>query len=441
MNRFFRTAYATALAYLVLTLFAVLITAERMPFSAFSCLYFGLFLALLPGAAPKLEGREPLFLALGGMTAILGFLPLVLFQSPLLFYALHAVGITLAALFLVLLRHRTTHADFKAKYHFTVILLLLVIGFVYLALLAGVDKSGLISSFNHGTVQLAVNTIVPMTITLLVTGVLLLRGLRAQEGVVDEKAFNRRQIRDTLIFAAVVSVLFAVDPFPYLKQGLFAFVNHVIRPAAGALARGFAWLLNLISCTPVPIEEMQPTPEPTLDPEGPPLVPMAETEPERYYIDEGPDLTMTLAYIFLGIAAAALLAILTVQIVKLIRKLKNRGKKRGRGYPHEEREKLQPEEEPGAEKKPKKRSEDPRERMRYLYGEFLRHLRRIPVPFERSSTCGEIRRNAQKWLRADPDDVSGFTDLYEQARYREKEDPTDADAHRMKTLLGRIRKK
>jgi hypothetical protein len=290
-------------------------------------------------------------------------------------------------------------------------------------------------------VQLAVNTIVPMTITLLVTGVLLLRGLRAQEGVVDEKAFNRRQIRDTLIFAAIVSVLFAVDPFPYLRQGLFAIVNNVIRPAAGALARGFAWLLNLLSCTPVPIEKTQTTPEPTLDPEGPPLVPMAETEPEHYYIDEGPDLTMTLAYIFLALAAAALLAILAVQIVKLVRKLKNRGKKRGRGYPHEEREKLSSEDEPDGGRKPRKRSEDPRERMRYLYGEFLRHLRRIPVPYERSSTCGEIRDKAQAWMDADPNDVSDFTDLYEQARYREKENPTDADARRMKNLLARMRKR
>ncbi|MBR0507832.1 MAG: DUF4129 domain-containing protein [Clostridia bacterium] len=441
MNRFFRTAYATTLSYLFLTLVAVLIVSTRMPFSAFSCLYFGLFLVLLPGAAPKRKGKKPTFLALGALVALLGFLPLVLFKSPLLFYAVHAAGIALAAVFLTLLRHRTTHSDFKAKYHFTVILLLLVIGFVYLALLAGVDKNGLIKSFNRNTVQLALNTIVPLAITLLVTGVLLLRGLRAQEGVVDERTFNRRQIRDTLIFAAVVSVVFAVDPFPYLKQGLFFIINNVIRPAAGAIARGIARLMNLISCTPVPIEEMQPTPEPTLDPEGPPLVPMAEAEPERYYIDDGPDLALTMAYIFLAAAAITLLAILAVQIVKLVKKLKNRNKKRGRGYPHETREALDPKDEPNDGEKPRKRSDDPRERMRYLYGEFLRHLRRISVAFDRSNTCGEIRNRAQSWMHVDSDDISDFTDLYEQARYREKENPTDADAHRMKTLLGRIKKR
>ena len=44
MNRFFRTAYATTLVYLLLTLVAVLIARVGMPFLAFSCLYFGLLL-------------------------------------------------------------------------------------------------------------------------------------------------------------------------------------------------------------------------------------------------------------------------------------------------------------------------------------------------------------------------------------------------------------
>ena len=61
MNRFFRTAYATTLVYLLLTLFAVLIARVGMPFPAFSCLYFGLLLCLLPGALPHLNGKERLF--------------------------------------------------------------------------------------------------------------------------------------------------------------------------------------------------------------------------------------------------------------------------------------------------------------------------------------------------------------------------------------------
>ena len=69
MNRFLRTAYSTTLVYLYLTLFVVTFSGVSMPFPAFSCLYFGLLVCLLPGILRKLEGLEVLFTLLGAVTA------------------------------------------------------------------------------------------------------------------------------------------------------------------------------------------------------------------------------------------------------------------------------------------------------------------------------------------------------------------------------------
>ena len=439
MNRFFRTAYATTLAYLGATMAAVLITGVKVPFPAFSCLYFGLLLALLPAASQKLSGKEPLFACIGAAVALLGFLPIALRHCPLLHYAVHAIGIACAALFCSVLRHRTTHSDFEAKYKFTIVVTLIVIGFVYLALLAGIYDSGLVTA-SADNVRLAMNGIVPIAIVLLVTGVLLLRGLRAQQGVVDERAFNLRQLRDTLIFAALVTLIFAVDPFQYLKEAAAFLFRDVLRPAASFLARMLAALLQLMSCARPEAEHAPETPVPTADPEALPATQPAETQPEHYMI-EGKDLSLTISYIFLAAAAVVLLVILALQIRKLVKRLRARNRNRGRGYPHEKRETLSVRDDPNRRRKqPKKRGGAPRERMRYLYAEFLHYLRRVPIRFGDTNTCREIEARAKSGLLADSSDLSDFSGLYEQARYREEDAPTEADARRMKTLLGRIKK-
>lgn len=437
MNRFFRTAYASTLVYLILALLASLITGAAMPFLTFSCLYFGLLLALLPAASQRLSGKELPFALLGAVAALLGFVTLALWRCSLLHYLVHGIGMLSGVVFLFLLRHRTTHADFKAKYQFTTVLVLVGIGFIYLALLAGVDRNGVVPVQSEN-VRIAVNGAVPFAITLLVTGVLLLRGLRAQAGVVDERAFNRRQLRDTLIFAAIVTVVFLIDPVVYLKAAADFLLNGVLRPVAEFLARMLAALLRLMSCTRPETEEPVQTPVPTSDPQPMPATEPVEVEPEHFYI-EGDDLTLTLSYIFIGAAAIVLLAILAFQLAKLVKSLRKRNKNRGRGYPHETRETLVPEAEAQGNDKPRKRSEDPRERIRYLYAEFLRYLRKVPIRFQRSSTCGEIEHRAERSLHADPSDISDLTGLYEKARYQQKEAPAEADAHRMKTLLNRIK--
>ena len=439
MNRFFRTAYSTTLVYLCLTLFVVLVSKVRMPFPAFSCLYFGLLICLLPGVTKKLAGKEKLFYAAGALASALGFVPLALWDCPVIHWVLHSAGIIAAAVFLHLLRHRTTHSDFMAKYQFTAVLLLIVFGFVCLALLTGIYTDGEVTA-RTDALRLAMNNVVPYAIVLLVSGVLLLRGLRAQEGIVDEQAFNRRQLRDTLIFAVLVTIVFAVDPFVYLQKGLFFLLNDVLQPAAGFIGRLLLALLKLLARKKQPPENSQIPPDESPDPDKVPVPEPAETEPEQYDINDN-DLSLVIAYIFIGVAALILLVILVRQIRKLILNLRERDLKRRGGYPNETREMLPREEGTRREEKPRKRSSDPRERMRYMYGEFLRYLRKLKVRFEKTETCSEIQGHAKRRSVADLPVLSGFTDLYEQARYRLSEMPSEADVRSMKSLLDKIRKR
>ena len=120
-----------------------------------------------------------------------------------------------------------------AKYQFTAILLLILIGLIYLATLTGIYTDGQAAARSE-VMSLALNNIVPYAIVLLVTGVLLLRGLRAQEGIVDEQAFNRRQMRDTLIFAILVTLVFIVEPFVYLQKAVIFLFKFFLGTVEGS---------------------------------------------------------------------------------------------------------------------------------------------------------------------------------------------------------------
>ena len=438
MNRFFRTAYSTTLVYLYLVLFGVLITRVKMPFLSFSCLYFALLLCLLPGVSQKLNGKEGLFRVLGAATAMLGFLPIALWRCPLSHWLIHLSGIAAAGVFLSILRHRTTHGIFMEKYRFSVVSLGVLIGFICLAMVTGVYQGGQ-GLIPPEAMREAVSSAVPYAIILLASGTLLLRGLRAESGKVDDQAFNRRQLRDVLIFAILVTLVFAVDPFVYLRKAVFFLLNDVLRPSARFLAQV---LVSILRAVPRREESAAatPLPEETAEPKPMPLYETAETEAESYFV-EGNDLALTIAYVFIAAAALFLLIVLASEIRRLFRNLRWRGRNPGSGYPNETREKLPPKDGTRRERKPKKRSGDPREQIRYLYGGFLGYLNKLRVRFDNTDTCGEIRRCAEKRAVADPPTLSGLTVIYEEARYRLAETPDEADVRAMKELLDRIKKK
>ena len=437
MNRFFRTAYYTTLVYLCLAFFGVLISRTGMPFPAFSCLYFGLLLCLLPGVSRRLSGKEALFYVLGAVTAALGFLPIALWHCPMLHWLIHLFGIAGAAVFLRTLRHRTTHRVFMEEYELTLVLLLVLIGFVCLFILTGVYRDGQAAARSEA-LRLAIGGAVPYAIILLASGTLLLRGLRAQSGMADEQAFNRRQLRDVLIFAVLVTLVFAVDPFVWLRKALFFLLDKVLRPSARYLVQMLATLLSA-----VPHREeapaVTPLPEESADPGTMPVAELADAEAEHFYVSDH-DMALAIAYVFIAIAALVLLYVLALQIARLIRNLRERGGNRGSGYPNEICEKIPVKEGTGREGKPRRRSGDARERIRYLYGEYLRCLKKRRVPFGSTNTCGEIRLSAEKRSLADPSELADLTMCYEKARYRLTEKPTAADAEHMEELLDGIRK-
>ena len=436
MNRFFRTAYAATLVYLCLSMFGVLITRVKMPFLSFSFLYFALLVSLLPGISQRLRGKETLFYFLGAVTALSGFLPLALCRCPTVHWLIHAVALAAAALFVSILRHRTTHAIFMAKYEFSVVLVLILIGLVCLAMLTGVYRDD-VASTRAEALSLAMSGLVPYATVLLASGVLLLRGLRAQPGI-DERAFNRRQLRDTLIFAALVTLIFSVDPFLYLRRAVFFLLNDVLRPSARYLVQLLAAVLKSES-----VHERQP--EATLPPEElgdakpMPTAAPVEAEPTEYFFDNH-DFTLAVAYVLIAIAMLGLLLLLALQLRKLIRNLRSRSQGFGNGYPNETCEALSPKAGAGRAGKPKRRSGDPRERIRYLYGDYLRYLNRLRVRFGETNTCGEIRERAEERLIAEPEKLSALTALYEKARYRLKDAPSEADASAMKELLEQIKR-
>ena len=437
MNRFFRTAYALALAYLCLALFGVLITGVQMPFLAFSFLYFGLLVFLLPGMSQKLTGKERLFYGISAVLAMLGFLPIALWRCPMIHWLIHLSGIAAAAAFLWALRHQTAHRIFLAKFKFTVVSLLILIGLVCLAVRTAVYQSGQASE-RYAALGLALNGIVPYAIVVLASGVLLLRGLRAQPGrAIDEKAFNRRQLRDTLIFALLVTFIFTFDPLGRLGKAVSFLMHEVLRPSFRFLSGLLVSLLKSMSFWNQPAED-SPSAERAAELRPAPAAEYAEAQTEQTYV-EGNDLTPIFDLVCLAAIALILLVILASQIRKLARILRNRSRDRGSGYPDETRETLPIKEGTRRNGKPKKRNSDPRQRIRYLYGEFLRYLRKRRVAFDETNTCGEIQHAAETQYAADPPTLSDLTALYEEARYRMTEIPAEADAHAMKDLLDRIK--
>ena len=439
MNRFLRTAYSATFVYFILALIASLATGAGMPFLPFLCLYFGLLLGLLPYGAPKLSDKQPACAALGALLALLGFLPIRLEGGPLIHYIAHGLGLLAAGLFVHTLKHRTTHHDFAAKFRFSAVLLLAFIAYLYLSQLIGLTDESIFPVRKEHVTQ-ALDHVVPLAIMLLMTGVLLLRGLRGLEGMTDEKAFNRRQLRDLLLYASIVGLVFLVNPFPYLYRGLAWLIGRGARSLVWAFNRLLDLLANKDPKFDPPTPEV--TPEPSEDIPPPPSDMVTAQEPAQYKIDDAGEATLytTILYIFLAVLAAALLAILIVEARKLIKKLRDRSGASSRGYPEEIRESLDDGDTAHKGAKPRRRSAAPRLRMRYLYGEFLRLLRRIPIRIEPADTCGEINEHAHKVMRAGERDLSEFRDLYELARYREAQAPTEQDAARMKRLLDRLKK-
>ena len=436
MNRFFRTAFSTALVHYFVTFACVTVSGVGSSFPSFACVYFGLLVMLLPGIVKKLEGKRPLFAVLGSLVMLAGAVFVI--RMPIQLIG-HAVTSCSAGLFLLILRHNTTHPSFAARFRFSIAA---VIGVTALVLVAGLMEHN-IFRLDPENIKLALYAVIPVAIVLLANGILLLRGLRAQQGIVDERAFNRRQLRDTLIFGGIVTAVFAVDPVRYIKLLLDLLYDKVVGPLSRLISRLLSALFDALvnRCPPNPSHAPYTEPpvvqaDVTPVPDGFSATPAPQTP-----IRSSDAFYNTLVTIFCIVAGALVLAFLIFELVKLIKLLRNRFRDQGSGYPNEEKSYLPPEDEGGKKERIGRFTRDPRLRMRRTYRDFLDHLRSSKIVLKPSDTCSDVNLRAKKTLRGSQDETEEFTELYRTARYRMRREPTQADADRMRELYRRIRDK
>ncbi len=444
MNRFFRTAYATTLVFILATIIVVSLTGVSISPLSFGCLYIGLFVFLLPDADDSLVKRRFICSVFGPLIALLGFLPIILTPGTgLLHYFAYGLGLIAAIVFLFVLRERTRYSDFEAVFRFSSIIV------VFVVLCTVMASTSTIIPVSSENVMRAFTDSLLLVIVMLVTGFLLLRGLRAEQSVVDRKSFYRHQFHDALILTVIVAVISVINPFPNITVYLNFISTKIIDPATDALSRTLNSIIRWLSVKP-PVPEtatsapdnsgtVNATPPPTAVPGGaePTVAPNAkqiEEESNRFF--------KTLVIIFISIVALILLLIIIKELRKLIHKLRNPDDNNGIGYPNEVREELPDDDSDKPGDKLSKRSPDPRERMRWLYGDFLKHLRKVKhVRVRPSDTCGEIGEVAARKIRQRDAEIDEFTGLYENARYCSNEEPTLDDAERMKNLLGAIKQR
>lgn len=439
MNRFLHTAYFTSYTYLVLVLFAVILTGVDMPLLPYLCLLSGVLLIRLPVAFDRFAGKQAAFAAFGVLAVLLGMLPLFLYACPTVHFIAYGLSAAAGVLLCAVLQKKTNYTNFLSVLRISLSVLGSVIVLAFLVVIPLLHDERVLP-FGWDRILIAVNSAVPVAITLLLIGILLLRQLRSEQGGMDAKTVNRRQMRDLSVFGAVVGAVFVIHMFVHLRSAFDVLYNKVILP----LLKWIVWLFaETIGRIKRP-EKLTPPPEnvqygePTMDPD---LLMPEETNETANPALQLNDIS-AIYKIVLGIFITVAVVVLIILIISGIRKYleRYRGRKIVRGYPNETVEQIT-EEEPAQQKEepPKKHSEDPRMRMRYQYGEFLRYLRKKSVAVKRTDTCGAIKEQADAGLCAASKDLDGFTQLYEKARYQQSAAVTDADASQMKSLFDRIK--
>ncbi len=435
MNRFLRSAYSVTYVFLYLTIFSVVATESEMPLPAFLCLYSGVLIAHLPSIHEPSADKQALFGVLGIVIALLGFIPLFIYGCNLVHIIMYLVGVVSGVLFYFFGQREFSRDRFRGEFRNTIIIAFIA-AFVATLIVIPVLCENDPKKSAADDISMVIKNVVPVVIMLLVTGILLLRGLRSEQGGIDPKVMERRQLRDLGIFAALVTVVYAVNPFKYLASAALFFFNSILRPAV-------IWLLKIIAS----IIEWFFKADPRMFEEAAEEMPTAEPYPTQNILESTPAPThafelseiklRTEDFVYIAIGVAVIIGVII--LAALLGKLAKR-RKVNRGYPNETVEDVDAEEKNGPERKPKKRSSDPRLRIRYQYMEFMKYLKRSSVKLRKSDTSGEIGLKAKDALEADNAEIDSFSDVYGKARYNLKEAPSASDAERMKNTFESIRR-
>jgi len=429
MNRFLRTAYSAIYAYLWLTLLVVTVTRTDMPFPAFLCLFFGLLTALVPDIFDTGQGIKALWAVLGGLLALLGFLPILISGGSLFHYILYGFAGLAVVSFFFLRRQSTTHRRFMDSFRLTIIIFaisLFIILFLWMPFLTAMTHKR-VPDLSWENIMTVLNNLIPVFIMLLAVGVLHLRGLRSENIGIDQKLFRQRQLRDLMIFMTCVTIVYAFNPLRYIVRGLLFLFRNGLIPFLKKILSLFAFEWNTDHH-----RNDEPQPEATYEYE--------ETMPESTEYQEipleppqGDGLLKSLLFLLILVAVIALVFL----IIQLLKK-KARAQKTYRGYPVETMEALEEEETPQRDPSPKKRSRDPRMKIRYQYLMFLNYVKRIPVSLKKTQTSGEIADFAAETIPEKAGSVNALTEIYDRARYQHNIAPSPADAEEMKKLLEKV---
>lgn len=422
MTIFLCIGFFVAFAYGVVSMVLGTFTGAPLPAAAFVCLFGGVLLGRLPDVAEKLKRLRTLSLLAGTAAALAGF---VFLPSQAAHARSYALLLALAVLLVWKLRYEPRYYRFVSAFRFVCAAALVLIGTVFV--LATADG---LSSRRENAIA-ALSDVLPILVVMLACGVLALRGLRAADSVVDRARFDRRQLRDTLVFFAFCALCLLVQPWRWLVSLADLIYRGIVDPVSQGADSFGDWLFRLLR-NPNP-SQAQPSggnsggsgsaAPSAAAPSGGELLSPEET------FESG---SIPMAYIFAAFLTAALLIALVVLFFKL-RKLPRRPR---HGYPNEALESVEEAEAP--EEKPISRfRREPRMKIRFYYRSFLHRLSAKHVDLPRSDTCERISQRAAAYC-ADGEALEEFTELYRKARYCTQETPTAEDAARAKALSRRL---
>ncbi len=422
MTIFLCIGFFVAFVYGVVSMVLGTFTGAVLPAAAFVCLFGGVLLGRLPDVAEKLKRLRVLFLVLGALAALAGF---AFLPSQAAHTRSYAFLLALAALLVWRLRYEPRHYRFISVFRFVCAAALVLVGTIFV--LATADT---LSPRRENAIA-ALSDVLPILVVMLACGILALRGLRAADSAVDRARFDRRQLRDTLMFFGFCALCLLVQPWRWLISLADLIYQRIVDPVSQGVDSLGDWLFRLLR-NPNP-SRPQPSggnsggsgsPAPSAAaPAGGELLPPEET------IEYG---SIPMAYIF----AAFLIVALLIAAVILFSKLRKLPRRPRHGYPNEELEAVEEVEAP--EGKPISRFQrEPRMKIRFYYQNFLHRLCAKHVDLPRSDTCERISQRAAAYC-ADGEALEEFTELYRKARYCAQEAPTAEDAARAKALSRRL---
>ena len=428
MNRFFQTAYYTIYIYLYLAIFVGIASGSEMPLLAFLCLFFGLLIAMVPDIFDNQPGRKPLFVVLGFLVSLIGFLPIRIADGIQVQYFGYGIGLISGCLLYSLQRQQTSYYHFMEAFKRTVLIASILIVLVLLFLLP-VFIDGQIITFGLEELKVLVDSIVPIIIMLLAVGVLHLRALRSLRGGIDRDAFRRRQLRDVLLFTMLVTIVYTFDPFSFLLAGAAWLYEKALLPILSLIAKAFP---NHLPDWPNFWQYRKEHEVENINDFGTAEMAPPETVTPSAAVSEITETSGDFQYLFVVVL------ILIVVLVNFLLLRKKKSFKTSLGYPSETVEAIVEEEDTLKKPTLKKRILDPRIRIRYSYREFLKHLRKLRIPLEATDTTMEIENKTCSTFPNEAEALDALSRLYNRARYQQSEVPSTSDAENMRELVKKV---